>query len=70
MGSVQSYDAAASEVRRPVKEQSGTTPDMRESVRLATLAASSHNTQPWKFRIGRETIEMAAAFDKEAAELL
>lgn len=64
MGSVKSYDAAASEVRRPGKEQSVTTPDMRELVRLATLAASSHNTQPWKFRIGRETIEILPDFER------
>jgi hypothetical protein len=64
MPSVQTYDAAASEARRPGKQQSGTVPDMRELVRLATLAASSHNTQPWKFRIGRESIEVLPDFER------
>jgi len=61
MASVHTYDAAAREVRR---QQTGTAPDMREWVRLATLAASSHNTQPWKFRIGRESIEVLPDFDR------
>ena len=62
MASVLTYDAAASEVRRPGQPLSGTAPDMWELVRLATLAASSHNTQPWKFRIGREAIEILPDF--------
>jgi hypothetical protein len=64
MASVNSYDAAASELRRPGKTQSGTRPDLGELVRLATLAASSHNTQPWKFRIGRESIEILPDFQR------
>lgn len=64
MASVHTYDAAASEVRRPGGQQSGTAPDMRELVRLAALAASSHNTQPWKFRIGRESIEVLPDFER------
>ena len=30
----------------------------RELVRQATLAASSHNTQPWKFRIAERSIRI------------
>ncbi|MBC8085348.1 MAG: Tat pathway signal protein [Hymenobacter sp.] len=30
--------------------------DLRELVRLATLAPSGHNTQPWKFRVGAGSI--------------
>lgn len=33
---------------------------IRECVRSATLAPSSHNTQPWLFRIAGETIELYA----------
>jgi hypothetical protein len=47
------YDAAASSVRRqgPLGAR-----DDRELVRLATLAASSHNTQPWLFRATADSI--------------
>jgi hypothetical protein len=49
------YDAAASSLRRqgPVGAR-----DDRELVRLATLAASSHNTQPWLFRTGVDSISI------------
>jgi hypothetical protein len=48
-----SYDAAAMAIRR--QGTSGTRDD-RELVRLATLAASSHNTQPWLFRTAADSI--------------
>jgi hypothetical protein len=47
------YDEAASAVRRPGPVGRR---DDRELVRLATLAASSHNTQPWLFRIASDAI--------------
>jgi len=31
---------------------------MRELVRYASLAASGHNTQPWKFRIRENSLEI------------
>jgi hypothetical protein len=52
------YDAAAAAQRRPGAERNDGTLDARELVRLATLAASSHNTQPWKFRIGPDRIDV------------
>jgi len=62
MASAQDYDRAASEIRRPGSERSEPPADMRELVRLATLAASSHNTQPWKFRIGLDFIAVLPDF--------
>jgi hypothetical protein len=53
MSTVTIYDEAAATARRVT---SATVRDDRELVRLATLAASSHNTQPWRFRIGDEAI--------------
>ncbi|HEX6247064.1 MAG TPA: hypothetical protein VFZ64_04280 [Nocardioidaceae bacterium] len=47
------YDAAASAARRPARPGPR---DDRELVRLATLAASSHNTQPWLFRTAADSI--------------
>ena len=49
------YEAAANEARRPVPEASA---DLRELVRLATLAPSGHNTQPWKFRLEAGSIQL------------
>ena len=49
------YDAAAGALRRPGPTGGR---DDRELVRLATLAASSHNTQPWLFRTTAESVEI------------
>ncbi|MCC7428062.1 MAG: nitroreductase family protein [Alphaproteobacteria bacterium] len=53
------YQAAISAQRRPglVHRDGGL--DRSELVRLGTLAASSHNTQPWRFRLGARTIAIA-----------
>ena len=51
------YSTAVSQTWRhakPLQMQS----DYRELVRYATLAASSHNTQPWRFEIGSESIAL------------
>jgi hypothetical protein len=48
MATIAAYDDAAATVRRAT---SATVRDDRELIRLATLAASSHNTQPWRFRV-------------------
>jgi hypothetical protein len=37
---------------------------LRELVRYATLAASSHNTQPWRFEIGRDHIQILPDFKR------
>ena len=49
------YEAAANDVRRPVDPRGD---DLRELVRLATLAPSGHNAQPWKFRLAPGLIEL------------
>ena len=49
------YEAAADEIRRPVAQHGD---DLRELVRLATLAPSGHNAQPWKFRLAPGLIEI------------
>jgi hypothetical protein len=36
--------------------------DDRQLIRCATLAASSHNTQPWRFRVGPDAITIVADF--------
>ena len=48
------YERAASESRAMLVAA----PDMREFVRYATLAANSHNTQPWLFRLTGDRAEI------------
>jgi len=50
------YDAMASRVRQPDPAPSGGALDARALVRHATLAASSHNTQPWRFVLHDDAI--------------
>lgn len=39
-------------------------PGLRDFVRFATLAPNSHNTQPWKFRLGDDTIDVIPDFSR------
>jgi hypothetical protein len=55
------YDGQALSTRRPLtpREALPGIPDrMRELVRYATLAASGHNTQPWRFSVREDAIEI------------
>ena len=45
------YESAVTETWRPGPARMPVAPDRVELVRLATLAGSSHNTQPWKFSL-------------------
>jgi hypothetical protein len=56
------YDRAAAEMRRPISGPGDPALEMRELVRFATLAASSHNTQPWRFRISPGAITVLPDF--------
>lgn len=56
MASLSSYDAVVAAQRRPGAERDDGALDLRELVRLATLAASSHNTQPWRFRLEERAV--------------
>ena len=37
-------------------------PGLRDLVRFATLAPNAHNTQPWMFRLGTDTIDVLPDF--------
>jgi nitroreductase len=52
MGSMDEYNAAVAACRSALNQA----PEARDLVRFATLAANSHNTQPWTFSIGGEGI--------------
>jgi hypothetical protein len=53
MSGASTYDAMAAAIRSAAAVGAR---DDRELVRLASLAASSHNTQPWRFRVGADVI--------------
>ena len=54
MGSQKDYACAMDRLRAPIGHEA----DPRELVRYATLAANSHNTQPWRFRIAKGEIRI------------
>lgn len=60
------YQAAIQQTWRH-SEPSHMQSDFRELVRYATLAASSHNTQPWRFEIGRDRIGILPDFKRRCS---
>jgi hypothetical protein len=54
------YDDAVSAMRVGLP----TRPELRDYVRFGTLASNSHNTQPWKFRLGADTIDILPDFSR------
>lgn len=64
MASTDEYDKAASHIRRPGTERADGVLDTRELIRHATLAASSHNTQPWRFHIQPDSITILPDFSR------
>lgn len=52
------YDEQASQTRRPPEKDLTMSAQMRELVRYAVLAANGHNTQPWKFTLKEDVIEI------------
>jgi hypothetical protein len=60
MGSAATYADAMAAIRAPLQRDGGIT----EAIRYATLAANGHNTQPWKFRIGGNSISILPDFTR------
>lgn len=54
------YDAAVSAIRAELPGE----PGLRDLVRFATLAPNSHNTQPWKFRLAADAVDILADFSR------
>jgi nitroreductase len=54
MGSMDEYNASVAATRAVLSQQ----PEVRDLIRYATLAASGHNTQPWRFRIGDRSVQI------------
>lgn len=58
------YASAVETIRRSSSNESRDAVDYRELVRLATLAASSHNTQPWKFLVEEGCIRIFPDYER------
>jgi len=54
------YDDAVSAMRVRLPAH----PGLRDYVRFGTLASNSHNTQPWRFRLGADTIDILPDFSR------
>jgi hypothetical protein len=52
------YDEQADYIHKPLEKNSTMPAQMQEFVRYATLAANGHNTQPWKFAVQENMIEI------------
>ncbi|BAM90236.1 conserved exported hypothetical protein [Bradyrhizobium oligotrophicum S58] len=51
-GTMREYDEYSSRLRAPLS------PEIADVIRYATLAANGHNTQPWRFRVTGDAIEI------------
>ena len=60
MGSMDEYNAVVAATRTALSQQ----PEMLDFIRYATLAANGHNTQPWRFRLGEDRIEILPDFSR------
>jgi hypothetical protein len=60
MGTAADHGEAAARVRAALSEA----PEVAELVRYATLAPNGHNTQPWRFRIATDRIEVLPDFTR------
>lgn len=54
MGSMEDYDGYTTRLRMPISGD----PAIADIIRYATLAANSHNTQPWRFRVEESAIDI------------
>jgi hypothetical protein len=61
------YAEQADQIRRPFESDGTMSAQMYELVRYATLAANGHNTQPWKFAIKENAIEIHPDFTRHLA---
>lgn len=57
------YDRLADEIRKTPTKHAGPL-ETRALVKCGTLAASSHNTQPWKFTVGENSITIRPDFTR------
>jgi hypothetical protein len=60
MGSMDEYNATVAATRAAIRQM----PETHEFIACAILAANGHNTQPWRFRVGKNTIAILPDFSR------
>ncbi len=60
MGTMEEYNASVAATRATLLQ----TPELQDLIRYATLAASGHNTQPWRFRAEPNRIDILPDFSR------
>lgn len=60
LGSMLDYNASVAAMRAALSER----PEMRDLIRYATLAANGHNTQPWRFKITKDRVDVLPDFSR------
>jgi hypothetical protein len=63
MGSMEEYGTSVAETRLALNQF----PETVDFIRYATLAANSHNTQPWRFKISESGIEILPDMARQIA---
>lgn len=63
MGSMGEYNASVAAIRSTLKQA----PETSDLIRYATLAANSHNTQPWRFKISDVGMEILPDLTRQIA---
>jgi nitroreductase len=63
MGSMADYTASVAATRDVLKDA----PETRDLIRYATLAANSHNTQPWRFKVNLHSIDIVPDLTRRLA---
>ena len=61
-GSLATYKAYSDQIRADLRPS-----EAGDLIRYATLAANSHNTQPWRFRIGADAIDVQPDFSRRTS---
>jgi nitroreductase len=60
---MEEYDASVAATRAALSKA----PELKDLIRYATLAANSHNTQPWQFKIGGGEMEILPDMARQIA---
>jgi nitroreductase len=60
MGKMEEYNASVAAARTALAER----PRILDLIRFATLAPNGHNTQPWRFRISEDQIDILPDFSR------
>ena len=60
MGTMEEYSASVAAMRTALSKH----PETLDFIRFATLAPNSHNTQPWRFRISADRVDILPDFSR------